>query len=187
MGLPIFLGSLYENGIKDLRGIRMEFDDRRVCTALNADKLKVGSKVFLTDNIGFLKKLVKDDAITTNLVRILGEETNSRFEGSSDIFSLAYLIAPPEEPEYKPFSDTETAFKTITAHSGWLKGGGKTGKAYFFVTGFDIGCGDEDEIKIESVWLSAEYVFKHFVFADDGSPVGVKIEDTAPEEHHADK
>ena len=67
----------------------MEFDKSRVYTALNADELKVGSEVFLADNIGFLKKLVKDDAVTTNLVRVLGEETNSRFEGISDIFSLA--------------------------------------------------------------------------------------------------
>ncbi len=69
------------------------------------------------------------------------------------------------------------ALKIITAYGGWVKGGGKTGKAHFFVTGFDIGCGDEDEIKIESIWFPAKYVFGNFTFADDYSPVGVKVED----------
>ena len=164
----------------------MEFDKSRVYTALNADELKVGSKVLLADDLRELKRLVENDVIPDTLEFVRAETYQFRFLSGTD-FALAYLIAPPAEPEYKPFPDNESAFKTIAAHGGWLKGGGKTGKAHFFVTGFDIGCGDEDEIKIESVWISAKYALENFTFADDGSPVGVKVEDTALEDHHADK
>ena len=152
----------------------MEFDKSKVYTVLNADELKVGSEVFLADNISFLKKLVKDDAVTTNLVRVLGEETNSRFEGISDIFSLAYLVSPPAEPEYKPFTDNKTALKIIAAHSRWVKV--KQNGFYELITALNIGCDSKNEIAVNGGWLSAEYVFKHFTFEDDGMPVGEKVD-----------
>ena len=158
----------------------MEFDKSRVYIALNAEELQVGSMVLFEDRLCLLKCLVENNATPDTLEFVRAETYQFRFLSETD-FALAYLIAPPAEPEYKPFSDNKTALHIIGAHGGWLKGDGKTGKAHFFVTGFDIGCGDEDEIKIESVRLSTEYVFKHFVFADDDSPVGVTGEEDREE------
>ena len=127
-----------------------------------------------------LKRLVENDAPPTKLEFIRKETYPCRFVGS-DNFNLAYLIEPPAEPKYKPFLDAETAFNTITAHGGWLKGD----DTYYLVTGVNLI--KEVEIRIRDYWISAKYVFENFTFADDGTPVGVKIEDTAPEEYHADK
>ena len=37
----------------------MEFDKSRVYTIVNADELKVGSKVIVADSLGLLKRLVE--------------------------------------------------------------------------------------------------------------------------------
>ena len=90
-------------------------------------------------------------------------------------FALAYLVSPPAEPEYKPFLDTETVFKTITAHGGWLK----EDDTYYLVTGVNLI--KEVEIRIRDYWISATYALENFTVADDGSLVGVKVEDDSEE------
>ena len=117
----------------------------------------------------------------TKLEFIRNETYPYRFVGS-DNFNLAYLIAPPTaKPEHKPFLDTETVFKTITAHGGWLK----EDDTYYLVTGVNLI--KEVETRIRDYWVSATYALENFTFADDGTPVGEKIEDTALEDQHADK
>lgn len=76
----------------------MEFDKSKVYTALNADELKVGSKVILADDLGSLKDYVEKDRYTTILTRIKDEEYEYRFvaeEGTC--YHLAYLVETPEE------------------------------------------------------------------------------------------
>jgi len=92
----------------------MEFDKLRVYTALNADELKVRSKVLLADDLSELKRLVENDVIPDTLEFVRAETYQFRFLSETD-FALAYLIAPPAEPKYKPFPDNETAFKIIAA------------------------------------------------------------------------
>ena len=154
----------------------MEFDKNRVYTALNADELKVGSTVIVANDLRSLRAKVEkfDNSYEIHLSDILSESAMHRFEIASEyLYVLAYLISPPKEPKYKPFSDTETAYKIITAHRGWIK----QGSVYHFVTGLDIGGRNGDEIQFYESWFSAKFVCKNFTFADDGTPVGVKVED----------
>lgn len=155
----------------------MEFDKSRVYTALNANELEVGSTVIVANDLQSLRAKVEkfDTSYEVHLNAILSEASIHRFRTSSGyVYILAYLIEPPKEPKYKPFSDTDTAFKTITAHGGWVKH--ETGE-YRYVSGIDIGDIDGNEIFVGRCWETAERVLKKFVFADDGTPVGEKIED----------
>lgn len=80
----------------------MEFDKSRVYTALNADELKVGSKVFLADDLSVLKKLVRMNSIDISTIRKIRDETyKARFVDSADAYMLAYLIDEPEEEVLK--------------------------------------------------------------------------------------
>ena len=156
----------------------MEFDKSRVYTALNADELKVGSKVIVADSLQGLKdrvnKSASDEDYISRIGSILPETAVHRFKTLwGGEYPLAYLISPPKEPEYKPFSDTDTAFKTITAHGGWIK----QGSVYHFVTGLDIGYGGDNEIQFFGSWYTARFVYETCTFADDGTPVGEKVED----------
>ena len=158
----------------------MEFDKSKVYTALNADELEVGSKVIVGDSLYVLKdrlnKFAFDENYAIRIKSILPETEKYRFHTScGNVYSLVYLISPPEKPEYKPFSDTETAYKTITAHGGWIK----QGKTYHFVTGLDIGYGGDDEIQFFGSWYPARFVCENCTFVDDGTPVGEKVEDSA--------
>ena len=160
----------------------MEFDKSKVYTALNADELKVGSMVIVADSLQGLKdrlnKFAFDENYAIRIKSILPETEKYRFHTScGNVYSLVYLISPPEKPEYKPFSDTETAYKTISAHGGWIK----QGSTYHFVTGLDIGCRNGDQIQLDGRWFSAKFVCEKFTFADDGTPVGEKIEDSDTE------
>lgn len=154
----------------------MEFDKSRVYTVLNADELKVGSTVFVADTLAYLKEVVNDERSDrrVKLDRIASECCDSRFHADSENWLLAYLISPPKEPKYKPFSDTETAYKTITAHGGWIKT--VTGE-YLMITGIDIGHRPNKAILVGRHWYSAQAAFDTCIFADDGSLVGEKVED----------
>ncbi len=82
----------------------MEFDKSRVYTALNADELKVGSKVIVSDCISELKELVANykDADARELIRICSESSlDGRFETMTNIYHLAYLVSEPEEKKLK--------------------------------------------------------------------------------------
>lgn len=78
----------------------MEFDKSRVYTALNADELKVGSKVCVADNIYVLKNKVFKGK-TETLSKIESEIYQYRFCVENRSFALAYLIEPPEEKGLK--------------------------------------------------------------------------------------
>lgn len=75
----------------------MEFDKSRVYTALNADKLKVGSKVAVADDLSHLKSFVKTEVFRT-LENVCDEGNTFRFVANGGLlFSLAYLVSEPEE------------------------------------------------------------------------------------------
>ena len=81
----------------------MEFDIKRVYTAVNADELKVGSKVYVSDILSELKEFViNDKPFITTLKEIQDESHVSRFRVDtfdmclSTQFTLAYLVSEPE-------------------------------------------------------------------------------------------
>ncbi len=150
----------------------MEFDKSKVYTAVNAEELQVGSKVYLADTIEILQKLVVNKAEPTILKNVYDGCRMQRFGNDIDDYILAYLISPPKEPQYKPFPDTATALKIISAHGGWVKD--KDG-VLNIITG--ISKGDGVVLEISAYWEASEDALENFVFADDGSPVGVKVDD----------
>ena len=154
----------------------MEFDKSKVYTALNANELKEGDKVLLANSLEVLTDLVENDESPTVLTSIAPENHQYRFIRKSGFkYALAYFVfSPPKKPKYKPFSDTETAYKTISAHGGWIKT--VTGE-YLMITGIDIGVRTNKAIFVKRHWYSTQAAFDSCIFADDGSPLGEKVED----------
>ena len=82
----------------------MEFDKSRVYTALNADELKIGSKVLVSNCISTLKDQVANykEGDTRELISICSESSlDGRFETIANIYHLAYLVSEPEEKKLK--------------------------------------------------------------------------------------
>lgn len=80
----------------------MDFDKSKVYTALNADELKIGSKVIVAYDLKTLKNLVSinDERVIHNLVKVYDESNYSRFvvdNGCCYAYSLAYLVEEPEK------------------------------------------------------------------------------------------
>ncbi|MGP1490066.1 MAG: hypothetical protein ACTTI6_03210 [Treponema sp.] len=114
----------------------MEFDKSRVYTAVNADKLKVGSQCIFADTLKGLRRQVKDiDA--ANYVQILAIVDDDQFVGNyyTHAYDYAYLVKPPSEPKYKPFESVDKAMETIKQHGGWVKD--KKNNVQLLVVGFD--------------------------------------------------
>ena len=86
----------------------MEFDKSRVFTTVNADELKVGSKVIVADNLASLKRRVaiyyndRNDEFVTTIESIAIEACEQRFKISdsnvigNSYWQLAYLMSEPE-------------------------------------------------------------------------------------------
>ncbi len=166
----------------------MEFDKSRVYTALNADELKVGSKVIVADSLQGLKdrlnKFTSDEDHAICIGSILPETEMHRFKtAKGNVYPLAYLISAPEKPEYKPFSDIETAFKIIAEHGARVR---DNFYPYVLITGIkrdtDKDGNYEISLQIYGSWHSARAVFDGCIFVDDYSPIGEKIEDSDTEE-----
>ena len=149
----------------------MEFDKSRVYTAVNADKLKVGSQCIFADTLKGLHRQVKDiDA--ANYVQILVIVDDDQFVGNyyTHAYDYAYLVKPPAEPKYKPFESVDKAMDAIKKHGGWLerKSDGLQGI---------VVAKSSDRIKAVQCWYRLGDMFQSLVFADDGSPCGELVEE----------
>lgn len=76
---------------------KMEFDKSRVYTALNADELKPGSRIFAADCLSTLKRYVENDDGIVTLEKVNDETHLSRFFDGESSRNLAYLVSAPEE------------------------------------------------------------------------------------------
>ena len=75
----------------------MEFQKERVFTALNADELKIGSKVICANTLDFLRRKVNKDEDITEVKEIRAECDERRFRTEySGLWPLAYLVSEPE-------------------------------------------------------------------------------------------
>lgn len=82
----------------------MEFDKSRVFTALNADELKIGSKVIVANYLESLKVQVEANSYPSYVVelsQIMGTSSTNRFKAGNKTFNLAYLVSEPEEKKLK--------------------------------------------------------------------------------------
>ena len=73
----------------------MKFDESKVYTALNADELKIGSKVIVANNLKDLKDYIVRDCTASTLRNIRPEDETYRFSTDSSAYALAYLIEAP--------------------------------------------------------------------------------------------
>ena len=143
-------------------GVGMEFNKNRIYTAVNADELKIGSTVYVSDNMYYLKKCVEESLESSILTSILSEKEPKRFcISNNEKWQLVYLI----EPKYKPFESVEKAMEAIKKHGGWVKWKDDD------IQGLVVGKSD-DRVKILQDWVLPEELFEGYVFADDGSPCG---------------
>lgn len=121
----------------------MEFDKSRVFTALNAHKLKVGSKVICADNLHALKFNVDNALYITTLGEILPEDCMLRFRTKEgEECALAYFIELPEEKKLK-VSDLKIG--DIVRH--------KSLNLEYLVTGIDH---NENEVFFCDTWTDDE-------------------------------
>lgn len=82
----------------------MNFDKNKVYTALNADELKVGSKILVSNCVSDLKEQVANykNGDTRELINICSESSlDGRFETICNLYHFAYLISEPEENKLK--------------------------------------------------------------------------------------
>ena len=153
----------------------MEFYKSKVYTSVNADELKIGSMCIFANTIADLRNMVQDEDerhYMSELTQVFPDSVVERFEqDDTEVYAFAYLIEPPAEPNYKPFSDIEKTFEIIKKHGGWVKK--KANGDLHLVS--HIGKITDGMLSI-SCWTS-ETLLKNFVFADDGSPCGEFVEE----------
>ena len=79
----------------------MEFQKERVFTALNADELKVGSKVICANTLDSLRRKVNEEREITEVREIVDESNERRFRTTfSGLWPLVYFISEPEEKDW---------------------------------------------------------------------------------------
>ncbi len=79
----------------------MDFNKKNVFTTLNADEVKIGSKVVLANNLEDLIDRVECEIIET-LQSINGIEWTGRFVGKDNTnYNLCYLVSGPEHKSLK--------------------------------------------------------------------------------------
>lgn len=81
----------------------MEFDIKRVYTSVNADQVKVGSRVAVADNLNELRNAIRgnDASYTGVLKRVLDDMNTYRFKAIGTEWALCYLLEEPEEKKLK--------------------------------------------------------------------------------------
>lgn len=76
----------------------MNFDKSRVYTALNADELKVGSKVIVAYDLFTLKEDLSDPRLLKVVEKVESEGWEERFVCDDGFhYALAYLVEEPKE------------------------------------------------------------------------------------------
>lgn len=127
----------------------MEFDKSKVYTSVNADELKVGSKVYVADAISSIREMVENDSDKIDTIECIeAEDEEARFFDAYTHWHLAYLISEPEEKKLK-VSDLKLG--DIVRH--------KSGNLEYLVTGIDH---EEDEVFFGDDWSDDENLGKYW-------------------------
>jgi hypothetical protein len=120
----------------------MNFDKSKVYTAVNAEELKVGSKVIVADNLSILKKSVLKDRLPNVIKEIEAEDCEYRFscdDGYS--YAFAYLIEGLNENQLKW---TELKLGDVITN----------GNRVAMVTEIDKECAEELHIYAGHLWFN---------------------------------
>ena len=104
----------------------MEFDESKVYTPINADKVKIGSKGYYADNLKTLKERVDShsERWLGKVDKIYDTDSTYRFAIKNNTKSvLFYLVDEPEEKKYQPYYNTDeipggALLKTVVHSAG---------------------------------------------------------------------
>lgn len=169
----------------------MEFDKSRVYTALNAEELKVGDKVYVADNPCDLELDVKNERDIAVIQEIYPRNTTARFRVRFchsewyDEYCLAYLVERAKEKKYRPYesidefvSDFIKRFNTHCPNYAmpliWVRS--KATRTILNIDAFYNDAICKDDIYVGSSWKEMTDLFEDYTFLD-GSPCGKEIED----------
>ena len=165
----------------------MEFLKERVYTALNADELKIGSKVVIAKNVGALKGLVYNNMIST-LIKIYSVDCQDRFCGEyvykcgnsydSVTGTLCYLVSEPEET--RPFKNID---ELIEANNNarpehtmpliWIENRFTEEVEMIVTFNYSNGFRDEETVKTSTRVLTMDDLYREYKFLN-GDICGVK-------------
>lgn len=124
----------------------MEFDKTRVYTALNADELKVGSRVIIGNTIEELKNRVQNGTTPLTLSEIRSDFYEKRFKveeyEEDSVFSFIYLISEPEE---KKLNWTDLKLGDVVKQKG--------GTISYLIVGIDSEGTGGSHILIGKTWV----------------------------------
>ena len=88
----------------------MEFDESKVYTPINADKVKIGSKGYYADALKTLKERVNShsERWLGEIDKIYDTASTYRFAIKNNTkFALFYLVEEPGEKKYQPYYNTD--------------------------------------------------------------------------------
>lgn len=97
----------------------MAFDESKVFTSLNADKVKIGNKGYFADNLKDLKEAVEHGKSENygEIEAITGEADCCRFSIKNDsIFVLFYFVEESKEEKLRPYKDTDEMIEHFYQH-----------------------------------------------------------------------
>lgn len=109
----------------------MEFDKSKVYTALNADEVKLGSNVFVADDLSTLRQIVENSTgkYSETLNAVKPDDCTYRF-ATDNSYALCYLVSEPNKP--RRMTNRELA-KWLAQGNGQWKGAADTiGMAYSY-------------------------------------------------------
>lgn len=116
----------------------MEWDVKKVFTAVNANKLEIGSKIIVANNLDSLKCKVDSGTEVVTLYRLWDSAYERRFDTGDKIYPLAYFV---DKPAKLTWTDLEIG-DIIT-----------NGVRKYMVTGIDL----------EGVYDSHIYACEHWI------------------------
>ena len=147
----------------------MEFDESKVYTLINADKVKIGSKGYYADDLKTLKERVNshsgrwygevDKICDTDAVYRFAIKNNTQF-------ILFYLVEEPEEKKYQPYYNTDeipggALLKTVVCGDG---------------TRLLIIAAEDKRVCLGSQgWVDLHDLYEYYTWSD-GTPCGAEQE-----------
>lgn len=161
----------------------MEFDKTKLYSILNADKVKVGSKGYFSDNLVELKFDIEFGSISVSTLQSIETNNEFPFTTNSCKSQFFYLVEEPKEKKYRPYKNCDEFIadfkKRWRKYSGvkfhenamslpfiWLKE--KCSDDKFLITGID----STDIIAINNLQYSLTGLLDYFTYLD-GSPCGI--------------
>lgn len=168
----------------------MKFDESKVFTLLNADKVKIRDKGYFADNLSVLKNavLTEDRELFGEITRILADVAPCRFgikddESGYGEYGLFYLVEEPKEEKLRPYRDTEELkqdfSKRYNSYTGWNEKVNPMYSPLIWVkskrTGYQrlITTYSKDIIQLGSLSTCLQDLFEDFVYLD-GTSCGIK-------------